>query len=72
MEQGAYEHGWRRKRPQLTEREIKELIALISADERVTTVTVVEPASDLAIIRTTLGKVIGLPAAILRNLSIRT
>ncbi|MET4134159.1 hypothetical protein ABIC21_000348 [Pseudarthrobacter sp. PvP090] len=70
MEQGTYNDKRRRKRPQPTEREIQDLIALISADERVTKISVVEPVSVLAIIRTSLGKVMNLPAAILRNKSI--
>jgi hypothetical protein len=69
MEQKAYRGGWRSKRPQPTEREIQELIALINADERVTKITAVEPFSGLAIIRTSLGKVMGLPAAIVRIMS---
>jgi hypothetical protein len=69
MEQGTYNDKWWGKRPQPTEREIQDLIALINADERVTKISVVEPVSVLSIIRTSLGKLMDLPAAILRNKS---
>lgn len=72
MEQRAYEQWWRRKRPQLTEREIQELIALMNAAERSPRITVVEPISVRGLLRTTLGKVLGLPAAILRSMPTNT
>ena len=70
MERGTYNDKWRRKRLQPTEREIQDIIALISADERVTKIFVVEPVSVLAIIRTSIGKAMDLPASIRRNKSI--